>query len=463
MKRLIGIFLILAALLIVGKPVAAVDVQAEAAMAIDADTGQVLYGKNIDTDYTPGNFTKLFAAYTALGTGALTDNLIVLESTLEKLGGKNVLGLKAGDRISVDNALYAMVVGSANDAALVVAENLGGGVDGFIEKMNETASLLGAGHTHFRNATGAEISGQITSARDLTAFLQTAVKNSDFLRYLTTANTEIPAVGSSGSAHQVSTGHKMVNGTIDFAAVTGGMTAKTDGALFSSVNYIVSGERRFICVTMKSPDEDTMYQDIQTISNHVLNDWKQVTLSEMEVRSYLPEAAKGKKIIFEENNAFSIPASIGVGDLSSLVSVNENQYFRGSIAFSLKDDPEFISDIATINFFEASPKNPGFPWASVGIGVLIVVVVLALALFIFRTVMLRRQKRLAIHKKKKPPAADRYHDEFCDPAGASEQMPRGKETPGRKRSARTPRQAEAPKKEKSNRAFYESRYKKKKS
>ena len=446
MKRHIWLFLIFAALFLYSFPVAAaIEIQSEAAILIDADTGQILYGKNIDNTYSPGNLTKLITAYVALENGNLTENLIVLESTIQGLSEDSVIGLQSGERISLDNALYATVVGNANDAAKVVAENIGGGIENFVTKMNLTAIRLGAIHTNFVNATGVQSSDQVTTAHDLANFMQVAVKNTDFLRYLTTDTYEIPATNLSNGAYPLTNLHNMVNGAVEFSAVNGGILAYTEDGLYSSISYAVSEESRFIVITMKSSSYDVMYEDIKTIVNHAVNDWKPITLTERELKSYLPDAASGKKIVFENLGAIFIPASDSLSSLNSLISIDENQYFSGDITLNLKDNPIYIGKVVTIKFFEADPKSTGIPWALIAKVAGIVIIVLIILLFIARFFIRRRRKDPVF----KGTANKIYtHETPAIPKTVRVKEPR-------------PKAPTKPKKEKSNRAFYEARRNKK--
>ena len=141
-----------------------------AALAVDAETGQILYQQNADTVTPPASLTKimtLLMVFDALEQGKLklTDMLPISRHAASQLPCK--LGLKAGDYISVEHIIYACVTKSANDAAVVVAEFLGGTETAFANYMTQRAHEFGMKNTTFKTASGMPAAGQITTAKDM--------------------------------------------------------------------------------------------------------------------------------------------------------------------------------------------------------------------------------------------------------------------------------------------------------
>ncbi len=151
--------------------------QAEASLVIEADTGKVLHADNATHPWYPASVTKIMTAYVTLK--AVKDGRITLD-TLFTVSPNAVaqqpskMGFKTGTRITVDNALKMMMVKSANDVAVVLAEGVAGSIDNFSNEMNKTAQQLGMTQTSYVNPNGLPADGQITSARDL-AILARAV------------------------------------------------------------------------------------------------------------------------------------------------------------------------------------------------------------------------------------------------------------------------------------------------
>jgi D-alanyl-D-alanine carboxypeptidase len=143
---------------------------AEARLLIEADTGKVLEAENATVPWHPASLTKIMTAYVTLKAvkeGKITLDTLVTVSPLAASQPPSKMGLRSGTQLTVDNALKMMLVKSANDMAVVLAEGVGGSIDGFSAMMNDTAQKLGMTQTSYVNPNGLPDDRQITSARDL--------------------------------------------------------------------------------------------------------------------------------------------------------------------------------------------------------------------------------------------------------------------------------------------------------
>ncbi len=141
-----------------------------AAFVIDANTGSVLYSRNADATRYPASLTKMMTLYLLFedlerGKISLGSRLTVSQNAANQAPTK--LGLAPGSTIRVEDAILALVTKSANDVAVVIAENLSGSVTAFAQRMTQTARSLGMNATTFRNPHGLPDSGQVTTARDM--------------------------------------------------------------------------------------------------------------------------------------------------------------------------------------------------------------------------------------------------------------------------------------------------------
>jgi D-alanyl-D-alanine carboxypeptidase len=139
-------------------------------MLIEADSGRVLYADEQDHQWYPASLTKIMTAYLtfdALKAGRLKPDDTVTVSEKAFIQAPSKLGLPVGAEITVDLAIRALVVKSANDVAVMLAEKIGGSEEDFVSLMNDTAQRLGMTRTHFVNANGLPVAGQMTTARDL--------------------------------------------------------------------------------------------------------------------------------------------------------------------------------------------------------------------------------------------------------------------------------------------------------
>ena len=143
---------------------------AEAYLLIDASTGKVLQAENATQPWYPASLTKIMTAYvtlTAVKQGRVSLDTLLTVSPNAVAQAPSKMGFPAGTTVTVDNAMKMMMVKSANDMAVVLAEGIGGSIDGFAELMNETARQLGMTQSHFANPNGLPDDTHISSARDL--------------------------------------------------------------------------------------------------------------------------------------------------------------------------------------------------------------------------------------------------------------------------------------------------------
>ncbi|MGE3146759.1 MAG: D-alanyl-D-alanine carboxypeptidase family protein [Pseudorhodoplanes sp.] len=163
--RTLALAAIIPATLSVGAPQAA----AEALLLIEADTGKVLFSENATHPWYPASVTKVMTAYVTLR--AVKERRLTLDTPLPVTANAvaqqpSKMGFKAGTLVTVDNALKMLMVKSANDMAVVLAEGVSGSIEKFADEMNRTARRLGMTQTSYVNPNGLPADGQITSARD---------------------------------------------------------------------------------------------------------------------------------------------------------------------------------------------------------------------------------------------------------------------------------------------------------
>ncbi|GLH79218.1 penicillin-binding protein [Bradyrhizobium sp. SSBR45G] len=153
---------------------------AEALLLVEADSGKVLEAQNATYPWYPASVTKLMTAYVTLkavkdGKASLDTLLTVSPTAASQSPSK--MGYRPGTQVTIDNALKMMLVKSANDMAVVLAEGIGGSIDGFSIMMNETAQKLGMTQTSYVNPNGLPADGQITSARDLAILARSIIRD----------------------------------------------------------------------------------------------------------------------------------------------------------------------------------------------------------------------------------------------------------------------------------------------
>ena len=149
---------------------AAGPINAKSAILMDVTTGQILYEQRADMRIAPASLTKVISLYVAMN--AISDkkvdynNKVKISAAAARTGGSR-FGLKAGERLTLDQLFYGMAVASGNDASVAVAEHVAGSTSEFVKQMNALARRLGMKNTKFVNVHGLPAEGQLTTARDM--------------------------------------------------------------------------------------------------------------------------------------------------------------------------------------------------------------------------------------------------------------------------------------------------------
>ncbi len=164
------------------------------ALLIETNTGRVLYDKNADKIKYPASTTKILTAILVLEKCKLDEIATVSNSALESIPtGYVTCNLQPGEELKIEDLLYALMVKSANDAAVVLAEHIAGSVDNFSEMMNSKAKELGCENTHFVNPNGIHSKDHYTTAHDLYLMANYAMKNEMFRKLVSSTSYTLPA------------------------------------------------------------------------------------------------------------------------------------------------------------------------------------------------------------------------------------------------------------------------------
>ena len=226
---------IFGAAMLAAAPMAHAGTGNDAALVMDAETGRVLYARSGDAARAPASLTKIMTLYLIFdqikaGRMSLTDEMTASANAAAQKPTK--LGIKKGGTITVEQAIYALVIQSANDVAVVVAEHIGGSEQQFARMMTQRARDLGMKRTTFRNPSGLPDAGQITTARDMAILARATMRNHpDLYRYFSA--TEFTWKGKTTKTHnRVLTGLAGANGI------------KTGYTRASGFNLTTSAERK---------------------------------------------------------------------------------------------------------------------------------------------------------------------------------------------------------------------------
>ena len=249
--------------------------EAEAGGLFDATSSETVYAKNVHKQLPPASLTKVMTAYLALKYGHLEDTLTASSNVLITESGAQLLGIKEGDRMTLEQALNALLLYSANDAGVLIAEYLSGSVESFAKVMNEEALKLGATNTHFTNPHGLTDEAHYTTAYDLYLMMNAAMQYEQFRKIINTTEYKSEYKDRDGNPKkiEITTTNAYLKGDVatpDGVSVIGGKTGTTKAAK-SCLILLSNGpdEHTYISVILGSEDHDSLYRNMTTLLDDI--------------------------------------------------------------------------------------------------------------------------------------------------------------------------------------------------
>lgn len=249
----------------VEKPV----VQSQGAVLYDATNNQFLFEQNADTRYFPASITKLMTALLVLEHTNLNDTVTFSSAAVTNLeSGAVTLSVKAGDKLSVQDCLYGLMLKSANEIANGLAEHVAGSVDNFAVMMNQKAASLGCTNTNFVNPNGLNNPNHVTTARDMALIAKAAFENPILSQIASTVTYDFPATASVPQVRKLTMGHKMLN-PANAEYYQGAVGGKTGYTSLAGNTLVTGAERdgvRLIAVTLKG--KSSHYSDTKALLDY---------------------------------------------------------------------------------------------------------------------------------------------------------------------------------------------------
>ena len=311
------------------------DLSAEAAILIDADTKTILYEKNAYTKEYPASITKLMTALLSIENLNPTDILTFSETAVNSIEfGSSHIGIKAGEQLSVNDALHGLLLMSANEVANGLAEAVSGSIDEFAKTMTKRAKELGAQNTNFVNPHGLHDDNHYTTAYDMALITSELVKNDYFLQIMQDHIYEIQPTNITDEVRHLSQQHRMLNplraGNYYREDVIGGKTGFTDQARHTLVTIAKQEDTTLIAVVLKS---EAIYPDTNLLLDYGFNNFHSISLhSQTEAIKTLPVYAVKSGKSYQAANC-----SVSVTDVISVVVPNDVEFHDLSSHLTVPD------------------------------------------------------------------------------------------------------------------------------
>lgn len=287
------------------------ELESAAAVVIEASTGSVLYNKNAYDAYYPASTTKLMTSLLAIEQCPLSDIITCSRESVESIGwDSSRIGLVAGESLDMENALYAILLASANEVSYAVAEHVGGTADSFVSLMNERAKDLGCVNTHFMNPHGLDHEEHYSCPYDLALIAKKAMEYTTFRRVSGSYNHKIPETNKN-DARWISNTHPFIKKNEVYKGVFAGKTGSTSKAGNCLVTCAERDGMTLICAIMKAPNSATVQADTIKLLDYAFDNFTLTPLAASE--------SSGKNafpVLFEDEEAL-------ISEVSSPLSVSD--------------------------------------------------------------------------------------------------------------------------------------------
>lgn len=269
MKRLFCFFIVLSAFFLLALTAFAAGPQlvSESAVLIDAETGQILYDKEMHKQMYPASITKILTVITGLEKLSMTEKMTMSHYAVFSLPvGSSHIALDEGEEISMEQAVYAALLMSANDACNGIAEAAAGSVDAFARMMNETAVRAGAKNSNFVNAHGLSDDNHYTTAYDMAMICRYALKNETFRKVFGTHKYVMAPTNKQPEQRTFINQHHMVSDpALKYNGIIGGKAGWTRVSKCTLVTAAERDGRCLIAVVMKCVMDDDKYADTKAL------------------------------------------------------------------------------------------------------------------------------------------------------------------------------------------------------
>jgi D-alanyl-D-alanine carboxypeptidase len=269
------------------------EVQAPAAIVMEASTGTVLYEKDADSLHYPASITKIMTTLLAIENCSMDEIVTFSEDAVYKNeGNTSHIWREVGEEMTMEQCLYAVMLESANECAYAVAEHVaeharGGDYSTFIDMMNERAKELGCTNTNFVNCNGLPDENHVTTCRDMALISRAALQNSTFRQIAGTVRYTIPATNKRTEETYLNNHHGMISSYQTtkhlYEYAIGGKTGYTVAAGNTLVSFAEKDGMTLICVVMQCTG-GTHYEDSQTLFEYCFNNFKMCNVAQNETR-----------------------------------------------------------------------------------------------------------------------------------------------------------------------------------
>lgn len=303
-------------------------VYAKSAIVMDVNTGAVLYAKNVDEALYPASITKIMTTMLAIEHCSLDEQVTFSDNAINSLAWNcSRIGARVGEVFTLEDCLYAMMLSSANEVCIAVAEHIAGSEAAFADMMNAKAKELGCTNTHFVNSNGMPNEEHKTSAHDMALIAAAAFKDPTFRKVTGSLKHTIAPTNMSGESRYCTQHHKMLKETESFyyPYAVGGKTGFTQAALNTLVTYATKDDRTLVCVSLRT-NGSQYYKDTATMLDYGFDNFTNLPVDTTDRADTLLFPTQFYHLIPDNTAAdkheITVPTSVPMTDVSASGTVD---------------------------------------------------------------------------------------------------------------------------------------------
>lgn len=343
---------------------------AEGAILIEADTGVILYAKNIHEHLYPASVTKILTTLIAVENCRLDEVVTFSHDAVFSIPlDSSRIAIDEGEELTVDQCLQAILIASANEVANALGEHIAGSMQGFVDMMNEKAAQLGCVDSHFVTINGLHDDNHYTSAYDLAMIGRHFFANELLSKYASTSKLHIPPAAKqpddiiAWSKNELYTGRQYA-----YASLVGSKTGYTDAARNTLISCAEKDGMRLICVVLKE-EAPAQYTDTVDLFNYGFSNFQKINVSQTETKFNIQNAG----FFYSNNDVFGnsnpilalnpddcivLPKTADFADAESAISYENPEEGRvGSVTYTYHG--AFVGT-ATIDFVDENAVSYEF-------------------------------------------------------------------------------------------------------
>jgi len=399
------------------------ELYAKSAVLMDADSGRVLYEKNGYEKHYPASLTKMMTAILAVEYADMTSSVTFSETAVALEYGASHIGVTAGEVLSMNDCMYALLLASANECANGIAESISGSIAAFGQLMTQRAAALGALNTNFTNPSGLHDDAHYTTAYDMALIAREFLNHSELLEIETVLDYTIGETNLVDETRTFQQKHNMAYSGNQYFYEDGtflaGKTGYTDASGTTLVTCVEKNDMRLIAVLFQANGKHA-YVDTSTLFNYGFENYANVAMNDLKSvyvdKQGILAAVKSKfgliadDIHYDETTAALLPIDYNAAYITTNTlfeeTLDENSGLIGT--FLIQYNRQIVQSIPLyIDIKDAKPvvpanqivtqnttakKSPGVPTALIVVLVIVVIFGICIGFLQARATRLRKQK-----------------------------------------------------------------------